>query len=86
MKLSREFLNDFKANNVKIGDIITFKRSEYETNGIAGLSNEEFVQKWKDFTAKLNDTIKFKLMPAKFDPSGNGVSLIVTRLNLMPTA
>jgi hypothetical protein len=80
MTLSKDFFKDLQAHKIKIGDIINFRRSEYENKGLKRISDDELLDQWNKFKDSLSNSVKFKLLNSIFEPKGNGVSLIVTRL------
>jgi hypothetical protein len=84
MNLSKNFFDDFKSGNIKIGDIINFNRSEYEIDEKINLSDAEFQKQWDNFKELMSTYITFKPILAKFEPNGNGVSIVVTRLYSSP--
>jgi hypothetical protein len=80
MTSSKDFFKDLRANKIKIGDIVNFRRSEYDHNGLKRISDEEFLEQWHKFKDTLSTNVKFKLLTSICQIKGNGVSLIVTRL------
>ena len=77
---SKDFFKDFSANKIKIGDIVNFRRSEYEHNGLKTISDEEFLDQWHKFKDTLSNNVKFKILTSICEIKGIGISLIVTRL------